>query len=177
LIELAVIEAGATDEEVDTASDVLGLPVLSSGFGLRLLTTTSHRISSLSSLVSLHTTSTSYWPVEAPWELRFEASTPISPSSDSPVDASADDVLIAREREDEGVSIGAGPPNEATVAVVEELACGDSLDRLRLDGLRDNHSAVMAGRGEATVIGFSRANAGVSRLRGIGLRGGDNAVG
>ena len=110
---------------------------------------------------------------------------PTSPSSDSPVLTSGDEELMARGREFEGVSIGAGPSSAADVLVF--VAENDdpasrgrdvSLDRRRPDGFRDSHSAVMVGRGEVTEMGFSRLKpTGASRLFGIGRRGGDRAVG
>lgn len=96
LMELAVMGAGAIDDEVERARGEVG-GLMGSAFGLRFRMTTSHRISSSSARESLHTTSTSYCPVPSLSDRRLDETIPISPSSDSvDVDVSADELLTSR---------------------------------------------------------------------------------
>ena len=186
LMELAELGAGATDDEVETGSGLVGA-VACEPSGFLFLTTTSHRISLLSSRVSLHTTSTSYRPVTSRCDLRLDDTMPISPSSDSAADVEAEAVVLElgpRERPEVGVmgaaarSLGCGEPSDPPLAP----ACpGVPFDRRRPDGFRESHSAVMAGRGDGPRpgMGESRERGGTSagRLFGMGRRGGERAVG
>jgi hypothetical protein len=89
--------------------------------------TTSHRISSFWSRVSLQTTSTSNVPggPSLTVERLLVEPSPTSPSSDSVPDASIDELLTALPRDEEGV-IG---------AAVARILCGDPF-AARPDGRR-----------------------------------------